>query len=105
MLDGIYRDPYDKPGWDPVLFFHSCYIAHLCCFSRDVAMSVGVYSDDGVTGCHDYDTFTRFYLNGYEPRHISEIVYSWRMHELRLLGIYTPKNIFFRRNGIFCKSF
>jgi glycosyltransferase involved in cell wall biosynthesis len=81
ILGESYRDPYDKPDWDPVLFFHSCYIAHLCCFSRETAIKLGVYSDESVSGCHDYDTFSRFYLNKYEPFHVPEVVYSWRMHQ------------------------
>jgi O-antigen biosynthesis protein len=80
IYEGSYRDAYDKPDWDPVLFFHSCYIAHLGCIDRIKAIKLGVYDNDDFTGCHDYDTFTRFYLAGHEPLHIPEVVYSWRMH-------------------------
>ncbi len=92
IFENSYRDPYDKPAWDPVLFFHSCYIAHLGCIDRVKALDLGVYSDDDFTGCHDYDTFTRFYLAGYEPLHIPEIVYSWRMHIGSTAGNITSKD-------------
>ena len=92
ILDQVYRDPYDKPDWDPVLFVHSCYIAHLGCFDRELAITIGVYQDDNVTGCHDYDTFTRFYLAGYIPFHIPEIVYTWRMHPLSTAGNISSKD-------------
>ena len=73
-------EAYIKPGWDPVLFFHSCYIAHLCAIDRGLATLVGAYSDDRSRGCHDWDTFMRFYLAGYEPVHVPEVLYSWRRH-------------------------
>lgn len=72
--------PYFKPDWDPVLFFNSAYIAHLGVISREEALRVGVYSDSGANGCHDWDTFERFLAAGHTPLHIPEITYSWRMH-------------------------
>lgn len=75
-----FTDPYLKPDWDPVLFLNSCYIAHLCCIDREASLNLGVYSDPDAEGCHDWDTFMRFYLAGHEPVHLAEVVYSWRMH-------------------------
>jgi glycosyltransferase involved in cell wall biosynthesis len=75
-------EPFCKPDWDPVLFFHSCYIAHLCVIDRQAAIALGAYTDPSTNGCHDWDTFTRFYLAGYKPIHIPHIVYSWRIHSL-----------------------
>jgi len=74
-------DPYFKPGWDPVLFSNSCYIAHLGAFDRKAALDLGVYTDPEVEGSHDWDTFTRFLAAGHTPLHIPEVVYSWRVHE------------------------
>lgn len=73
-------EAYHKPDWDPVLFWNSCYIAHLCAIRRDLALQLGVYGDDRAKGCHDWDTFFRFLRAGHAPRHVPEVVYSWRMH-------------------------
>jgi glycosyltransferase involved in cell wall biosynthesis len=75
-----FLDPYLKPDWDPVLFLNSCYIAHLCAINRERALELGVYTDVAAEGCHDWDTFIRFTLAGEQPAHVSEVVYSWRMH-------------------------
>jgi hypothetical protein len=75
-----HRDAYLKPDWDPVLFLNSCYIAHLCAIERTRALELDVYGDTGAEGCHDWDTFLRFMLAGYEPLHVPEVLYGWRMH-------------------------
>ncbi|MCA2966122.1 MAG: glycosyltransferase [Methylocystis sp.] len=80
LLDGRRVLTYLKPDWDPVLFLHSCYIAHLCAIDRSLALEYGVYTDPRVEGSHDWDSFTRFHLNGHVPVHVPEVVYSWRMH-------------------------
>jgi Glycosyl transferase family 2/Methyltransferase domain len=80
VRDGHHRDPYLKPGWDPVLFLNSCYIAHLCAIDRSLALNLGLYSDPAAEGCHDWDSFIRFMLAGHTPVHVPEVLYSWRMH-------------------------
>ena len=80
LRDGVPCDPYFKPDWDPLLFAHSCYIAHLCAIDRLLALELGAYTDPRAEGCHDWDTFTRFALAGVTPSHVPEILYSWRMH-------------------------
>ncbi|MBI5758148.1 MAG: glycosyltransferase, partial [Planctomycetales bacterium] len=72
--------PYFKPDWDPVLFQSCAYIAHLGVFDRQLALELGVFSDLRMNGCHDWDTFERFRQAGHVPRHIPEVLYSWRMH-------------------------
>ena len=81
LTNGSYGYPYRKPEWDPVLFYHSCYIAHLCCFKRNLAVKYGAYTNTEANGCHDWDTFSKFYLNGETPQHVGEVLYSWRAHE------------------------
>jgi hypothetical protein len=81
LLGDLHTTPYYKPDWDPVLFAHSCYIAHLCALDRELALKYGCYSDPACEGCHDWDSFTRFYLAGHTPVHAPETVYSWRMHQ------------------------
>jgi SAM-dependent methyltransferase len=75
-----FLDAYLKPDWDPVLFLNSCYIAHLIALDRARALELGVYTDSAAEGCHDWDAFMRFMLAGHRPLHVSEVLYSWRMH-------------------------
>jgi O-antigen biosynthesis protein len=89
------RDPYFKPDWDPVLFVHSCYIAHLCAIDRRLALELGCYSDPLVQGSHDWDSFTRFYRAGHTPHHIPHVVYSWRMHPQSTSGNIGSKDYIF----------
>jgi O-antigen biosynthesis protein len=80
-LDGeSFCMPYFKPAWDPVLLLHSCYIAHLCAIDRKVGLKLELYSDRTAEGCHDWDSFIRLMNAGFEPRHVAEVLYSWRMH-------------------------
>jgi hypothetical protein len=81
LLGELHNTPYYKPDWDPVLFLHSCYIAHLCAIDREQALALGCYTDPACEGSHDWDSFTRFHLAGQKPVHVPEIIYSWRMHE------------------------
>jgi len=87
--------PYFKPDWDPVLFLSSCYTAHQGCMDRQLAIELGVYTDAGCDGCHDWDAFTRFMQAGHVPVHIPEIVYSWRMHRSSTASNVRSKNYIF----------
>ncbi|QEO57918.1 MULTISPECIES: rhamnosyltransferase WsaF family glycosyltransferase [Francisella] len=89
---GSFVDYYFKPDWDPVLFSNSCYIAHLCVINRELALELNCYSDKNSEGCHDWDTFTRFMNANCTPVHISEVLYSWRMHENSTSGNVYSKN-------------
>ena len=90
--EGIYpRDPYLKPDWDPVLFFHSCFVAHLTVIDRASAVALGCYTDAAAEGCHDWDTFTRFFNAGHVPFHIPDVLYTWRMHVASTAGNYRSK--------------
>jgi glycosyltransferase involved in cell wall biosynthesis len=89
---GSFNNPYFKPGWDPVLFLHSCYIAHLCAIDREMALRLGAYTDKSAEGCHDWDSFIRFMNAGHTPLHIPEVFYSWRMHHGSTSGNITSKN-------------
>ena len=80
LLGSERRDPYLKPPWDPVLFLNSAYIAHLGALDRRLALELGCYTDAGAEGSHDWDSFLRFVLAGHVPRHVPEVLYTWRMH-------------------------
>jgi hypothetical protein len=59
----------------------SCaYIAHLGALDRRLALALGAYTDPACEGCHDWDSFLRFWLAGHRPVHVPEVVYGWRMH-------------------------
>lgn len=80
LPDGTPGLPSFKPDWDPLLFLNACYIAHQGVMNRKLAWQLGVYTDPQAEGTPDGDSFCRFLGAGYEPLHIPEIVYSWRMH-------------------------
>ena len=84
--------PYFKPGWDPVLFLHSCFIAHLCAIDRHKALELALYTDVGAEGCHDWDSFIRFMIQGHVPLHIPEVLYSWRIHSGSTSGNIASKS-------------
>lgn len=88
----LFGSPYFKPDWDPVLFIHSCYIAHLCAIDRKLAIQLDLYSDSGSEGCHDWDTFFRFMMAGHLPCHVPEVLYSWRVHNNSTSGNIHSKN-------------
>lgn len=84
-------EPYLKPDWDPVLFVHSCYIAHLTAIDRMRALELGCYSDPEAEGCHDWDSFMRFAAAGIVPQHIPDVLYSWRLHAASTSGNHGAK--------------
>ncbi|WP_434151170.1 glycosyltransferase [Methylocaldum gracile subsp. desertum] len=90
--DGRFGSPYFKPDWDPVLFLHSCYIAHQCAIDRKLGLELGLYSDKTAEGCHDWDSFIRFMRAGYVPVHIPEVLYSWRIHSESTSGNIASKS-------------
>jgi O-antigen biosynthesis protein len=87
-----FNTPYFKPDWDPVLFLHSCYIAHLCAIDRNLALSLGLYLEKSSEGCHDWDSFIRFMLAGKKPLHVPEVLYSWRVHQASTSGNIESKS-------------
>jgi hypothetical protein len=60
-----------------------------------VALELGCYSDPGVEGSPDWDSFMRFYRAGYAPHHVPEVVYSWRMHPQSTAKNIGSKNYIF----------
>jgi glycosyltransferase involved in cell wall biosynthesis len=92
VSDSNFHSPYFKPDWDPVLFLHSCYIAHLCAIDREKALALDLYTDETAEGCHDWDTFIRFMRAGYTPHHIPEVLYSWRIHTGSTSGNISSKD-------------
>jgi O-antigen biosynthesis protein len=81
-----FLEPYLKPGWDPVLFVNSCYIAHLCGVDRKLAIEVDAYLDPYTEASPDWDLFMRVSNAGVVPHHVPEVVYSWRIHASSTAG-------------------
>lgn len=90
--NGVFGSHYFKPNWDPVLFLHSCYIAHLCVIDRELGLELGLYSSKTAEGCHDWDSFIRFMEAGYLPHHVPEVLYSWRIHDSSTSGNIASKD-------------
>lgn len=89
---GRFGSPYFKSDWDPVLFMHSCYIAHLCAIDRELGLQLDLYRDKTAEGCHDWDSFIRFMNAGHVPCHIPEALYTWRIHEASTSGNIASKS-------------
>lgn len=92
LADDRFGTPYFKPEWDPVLLIHSCYIAHLCVLDRKKSIEIGLYLDKYAEGCHDWHSFIKFMEAGFLPLHISEVLYSWRMHSNSTSGNICSKS-------------
>lgn len=92
VADGQFGSPYFKSEWDPVLFINSCYIAHLCAMDRAKALALQLYNDPTAEGCHDWDSFIKFMNAGYVPRHVPEVLYSWRIHRQSTSGNIASKS-------------
>jgi hypothetical protein len=84
--------PYIKPDWDPVLFVNAAYIAHLHVLDRARALALDLWNDRAFEGCHDWDSFMRFWQAGHTPAHAREIVYGWRIHPGSTAGSARAKN-------------
>ena len=80
LTDERVHTPYSRPGFDPVLNLESSYIWHLCAFSRERALELGVYSNQGAEYCHDWDTIVRFNEAGLPIAHVPHVLYHWRTH-------------------------
>lgn len=87
---------YAKPDWDPVLFIHSCFIAHVTAIDRQRALELNCYGDSAADGSHDWDTFVRFLIHGHTPMHLAEPLYTWRMHAGSTSSNYRSKDYIYQ---------
>jgi O-antigen biosynthesis protein len=78
--DGGVGSPFFRPDFDRVLNAESSYVWHLCAYRRDVALRLGLYTDDGAEFCHDWDTMCRFARAGSKVVHANHVLYHWRAH-------------------------
>lgn len=73
-------DPYFKPDWNPELLLGQNYISHLGVYKREQVLNIGGFRP-GFEGSQDWDLVLRFTdnLSPVKIRHISAILYHWRM--------------------------
>ena len=72
--------PFHKPDFDPIMITNCCFVGHLMCFETEMLRSVGGYSDDRATWCHDWDSTFRALGAGLVPVHVPELLYAWRIN-------------------------
>ena len=80
LVEGKAVSPYLRGAFDPVLNLDSSYIWHLCAISRERALALELYTDQGATWCHDWDSVMRVANGGGRIEHIPEVLYHWRQH-------------------------
>lgn len=82
LVDGIRRQPYFKPGWNPDLMLSQNLISHLGVYRRSLVERIGGMRA-GFDGSQDYDFALRaaFATDSSRIRHVPEILYHWRQHQ------------------------
>ncbi|GJD31119.1 hypothetical protein PMNALOAF_2372 [Methylobacterium adhaesivum] len=76
----IKASPFFKPAFDPFLSTNCCFETHLMAWRRDLLLEIDAYGDDRATWCHDWDAIGRAWAAGYEPVHVPELLYAWRIN-------------------------
>lgn len=72
--------PYRKPPFDPFMIANCCYVTHLMAFRASTMRRLNAYADDRATWCHDWDSTLRCLDEGFEPIHVPELLYAWRIN-------------------------
>jgi hypothetical protein len=81
LVDDKYCHPYFRPDFDPALLLAHSYIWHAIAFRREIGLGLGVFSSGKAEYALDWDLLVRFYMAGYQPVHLPEIIYHWRQHK------------------------
>lgn len=79
--DGVRRDPYFKPDWNPDLLRSQNMISHLAVYRLDRIRTLGGFRK-GYEGSQDHDLVLRFTegLKSSEIKHVTRVLYHWRSH-------------------------
>jgi GT2 family glycosyltransferase len=70
--------PVFKPDWSPEYLESGMYVGHVCCYRKDIARSIGGFRGE-FDGTQDYDFALRFTEKTQAIRHVSKILYHWRV--------------------------
>jgi GT2 family glycosyltransferase len=73
-------EPIAREAWSRLTAAGTVPSSHPTTFRRDLALALGVYSDERTLGSHDWDTALRFADAGHKALHIPAILYGWRVH-------------------------
>ncbi|MGK5085606.1 glycosyltransferase [Bdellovibrionota bacterium FG-1] len=76
-LAGYRYEPFFKPDWSPEYLESAMFTAHLACYRKGIADSVGRFRQ-GYDGAQDYDFVLRFTEKTDKIAHIPKILYHWR---------------------------
>ncbi len=80
--DGIRREPYFKPDWNPELLLCQNCISHFGIYKRSRLIEIGGFRI-GYEGAQDWDVALRFIekIDKSRIRHIPAVLYHWRVHK------------------------
>jgi len=70
-----------KPDWSPENLYSGNYIFHLMCYSKKILQKVNNLRPE-YNGSQDYDLILRCMEHKPEIKHIPQVLYHWRQHEL-----------------------
>lgn len=83
--DNVYEDgktltnPHFKPDWSPYTLRSYNYITHIVVFKRTLMEQVGIFRKE-FDGSQDHDMVLRLTERAKYIKHISKILYHWRIH-------------------------
>ena len=79
-LNGKRCEPHFKPDWSPDTLMSLNYICHFTVLRKKIVDDINGFRV-GTVGSQDYDLFLRFTEKTNNIKHISKILYHWRMIE------------------------
>lgn len=77
-MTGRHIEPFFKPDWSPDYFLACMYTCHLGVYRTSLVREIGGYRSEFDTA-QDYDLVLRVMEKTNHVRHISDILYHWRM--------------------------
>lgn len=72
--------PFFKPDWSPHLAISQAYLGHLVCLKSCLVRRIGGWRTEK-DGAQDYDLWLRASLEAKDIKHISHVLYHWRMYQ------------------------
>ena len=78
--EGDLGHPFFKPDWSPDTILSRNYICHFLVLKTSILKSIGGFRV-GFEGAQDYDLILRFTEQTNKIKHLTKVLYHWRMHE------------------------